>query len=102
MTENSLTTMREEKICNRITEKIVEKVKMGLRMSITTHYDQYYFIAAVVATAIAGIVHLLMPLYFVPAMLQHLKSTTMPKVTATFHLLSDGLGENKYSLINTC
>ena len=39
-------------------------------MLITTHY-QYYFIAAAVATAIAGIVHLLMPLYFVPTMLQH-------------------------------
>ena len=35
------------------------------------HHRYYYFIAAAVATGIAGIVHLLMPLYFVPPMLQH-------------------------------
>lgn len=40
------------------------------------HHHYYYFIAAAVATGIAGIVHLLMPLYFVPPMLQHF--TTRP------------------------
>lgn len=35
------------------------------------HQHRYYFIAAAVATGIAGVVHLLMPLYFVPPMLQH-------------------------------
>jgi hypothetical protein len=32
---------------------------------------QYYFIAAAAATAIDGIIHLLMPLHFAPQMLQH-------------------------------
>jgi hypothetical protein len=41
-----------------------------LMLTTKTHY-QYYFVAAAVAIAIAGIVHLLIPLYFVPTMLQH-------------------------------
>ena len=46
----------------------------GLLQELSTsirHHHYYYFIGAAVATGIAGIVHLLMPLYFVPPMLQH-------------------------------
>ncbi|MGA9153662.1 MAG: hypothetical protein WBZ36_24030 [Candidatus Nitrosopolaris sp.] len=35
------------------------------------HHHYYYFMAAAVATGIAGMVHLLMPLYFAHPMLQH-------------------------------
>ncbi len=38
---------------------------------LSSYCYHYYFIAAAAATGIAGIVHLLMPLYFVPPMLQH-------------------------------
>ncbi len=46
----------------------------------SNHY--YYFIAAAVATGIAGIVHLLMPLYFAHPMVQHF--TTRPLIPIFF------------------
>jgi hypothetical protein len=51
------------------------------------HY--YYFIAAAVATGIAGIVHLLMPLYFAHPMLQHF--TTRPLIPLFF--LGSGIAQ---------
>ena len=51
------------------------------------HY--YYFIAAAVATGIAGIVHLLMPLYFAHPMLQHF--TTRPLIPIFF--LGSGIAQ---------
>lgn len=51
-----------------------ERQRKGRLQQLSTsigHYHYHYFIGAAIATGIAGIVHLLMPLYFVPPMLQH-------------------------------
>ena len=59
---------------NNVTNNNSDLQQQGLLQRLSTsisHHGYYYFIAAAVATGIAGIVHLLMPLYFVPPMLQH-------------------------------